>query len=588
MPRTLVRAHRDEDRDKSLGWLALAWMEYFVVHGPGAVQGEPVHHGDEYTGVIVDAYMCGVHPSNNHMIYDSTFLSRPKGCDKSGLGARLALFEALGPCRFAGWAKGGEVYRDPWGLGFTYVYSPGEPMGKPVKSPTIRILATEVDQASSNVFATIHYNLTGDEEDENLPLLAYVPNIDVGVGKVLLPGRGQILVSTSASASKDGGKETFCVLDETHLYTTPDLRRMYRTITRNIRKRKKDGTWFLETTTMFAPGENSMAEATYAEAEALREGRKKRGRHRLLYDHRWGECADVADEPELRKALIEAYGDAMAWMDLDGLVDEFYDLRNEEADSRRYFLNAKTSSADAWIKEHEWMACKRPDKSLRDKDIVTLGLDGAVRRDATALVACRLSDGHIELLALWERPERKNRQDEVDRKGRSEDNDWEVDVDEVDAAVAKAMKRFQVVAFFADPPYWREHVNKWDREYGAKMKIKASAKHPIEWWTNKTHNMVHALQRFLDAVLDRNVTFTPAEDRAGREAELALALSRHVLNARRKEGRAGTEIRKETTHSPKVIDACMAAVLAFEARGEAIAAGVKPEPKKVNVPVRVR
>lgn len=79
MPRTLIRAHTDEDRGSSLGWLAIAWMEHFVVHGPGSVQGLPVAHGDEYTGFIVDAYAVGEHPSNNHLLYDSVFLSRPKG-----------------------------------------------------------------------------------------------------------------------------------------------------------------------------------------------------------------------------------------------------------------------------------------------------------------------------------------------------------------------------------------------------------------------------------------------------------------------------------------------------------------------------
>ncbi|MGW1844816.1 DUF5753 domain-containing protein [Streptomyces sp. NPDC001966] len=36
--------------------MAVAWIEYFVVHGPGDVQGEPVRHGDEYTGFVVDCY----------------------------------------------------------------------------------------------------------------------------------------------------------------------------------------------------------------------------------------------------------------------------------------------------------------------------------------------------------------------------------------------------------------------------------------------------------------------------------------------------------------------------------------------------
>ncbi len=132
------------------------------------------------------------------------------GCDKSGLGARLALFEGLGPCRFAGFAKGGERYTDPWGLGFTYVYAPGEPMGRPVKGAYIRLMATEETQ-TSNVFDTVLYNLQGDPDDPNTPLLSYVPNCDPGAAKVLLPNKSQIVVSTASASSKDGGKETFVV-----------------------------------------------------------------------------------------------------------------------------------------------------------------------------------------------------------------------------------------------------------------------------------------------------------------------------------------------------------------------------------------
>jgi hypothetical protein len=246
MPRTLVRAPA-HDRKRSLGFLAVAWMEYFVVHGPGDVQGQPIVHGDEYTGFAVDAYALD---ERGRRLYDSAFLSRPKGCNKSGLGAEFALFEALGPCRFDGFAEGGEVYEDPWGLGFRYVYAAGEPMGRPVKVPFIRVMATEEDQAG-NVYDTIFLNLTDDDA-----LLSHIPGLGAFEARVLLPGGGEIVPSTTASASKDGGKETFVVFDETHLYTTSKLKLMYNTVTRNLRKRKKIAeTWFLETTTMFAHGE---------------------------------------------------------------------------------------------------------------------------------------------------------------------------------------------------------------------------------------------------------------------------------------------------------------------------------------------
>lgn len=84
----------DHDQQKSLGWCGVAWMEYFVRHGPGDVQGQEVVHGEEYTEFVVNAYAVGEHARNNHLLYDSTFLSRPKGVSapawRTGGGGRHA------------------------------------------------------------------------------------------------------------------------------------------------------------------------------------------------------------------------------------------------------------------------------------------------------------------------------------------------------------------------------------------------------------------------------------------------------------------------------------------------------------------
>jgi hypothetical protein len=364
------------------------------------------------------------------------------------------------------------------------------------------------------------------------------------------------------------------------LYNVPELRRMYTTVTRNLRKRKHiDGTWYLETTTMFAPGEESIAEATYGEAEALREGRKKKGRHRLLYDHRWGEAVNLSDELELRAALTEAYGEALRWMDLDGLVDEFYDTRNAAADSRRYFLNAQTSSSDSWIDAHFWDGCARPGLGLRPGDMVCLGLDGSVggpTADATALVAVRVSDGHSELLECWEKPEGP------------EGEDWQVDRVAVDAAVAGAMERFEVVGFFADPAHWQDTLADYHNQYAHLMSVKATEKQPLHWWTNRPRPMVAALERLHEAIVEQRLTFTPAQDRVGRQAELAVTLRRHVLNAKRRVGRSGITIAKDFPHSPRKIDSCMALCLAYEAACQARAAGIRPRGEMYYAARRIR
>jgi hypothetical protein len=543
MPRRLVQA-KYHDRNRSLGWLLLAWMEYFTVHGPGDVQGEPVRHGDEVSSFIADCYALD---ENGRRLYDSTFFSRPKGCDKSGLGGRVGLTEALAPCRFGGFALGGELYRDPWGLGFEYEYQPGEPMGRPVKVPYIRCMATEEGQTGL-VYDTIHFNLTDGP-------LSEVMGIDVGLTRVLLPGGGEITPSTAASSSKDGGKETWVCFDESHLYNTPELRRMYTTVTRNLRKRKLiAGTWYLETTTMFAPGEDSVAEGTYRLSEAIEAGKTRR--ERLLVDHRWGECDRTEDEAELRAAIIEAYGDAMAWNDIDGLVDEFYDPRSHITDSRRYFLNAETETSDAWIAAREWDPCANPLAVLADGDMVALGFDGSVNDDATALVACRIDDGHLELLACEEKPP---------DAGKS----WQVDQVAIDAAVAQAFEKYTVVAFFADPPHWQDYVDNWTAEFASQLEVRATQTHPIEWWTNRPAIMVKTLERFREAVAARRLTHSGA-----------TIFRRHVLNARRRTSRSGITISKEYPTSPKKIDIAMAAVLAYEARADAVAAGMLTRQKK--------
>ncbi|MFJ6720482.1 terminase [Streptomyces sp. NPDC091259] len=538
-------------------------MEYFVVHGPGDVQGEPVRHGDEYTGFVVDCY--AVDDDEGRLLYDSAFFSRPKGCDKSGLGARIGLFEAFGPARFDGWAEGGEVYRDPWGLGFEYVYEAGEPMGRPVKVPYLRIMATEEGQ-TGNVYDTIHFNLT----DEASPL-SQVPNVDVGLTRIILPDGGEIMPSTASSSSKDGGKETWVCFDETHLYNTPELRRMYATVTRNLRKRKRGAqTWYLETTTMFAPGQDSVAERTYEEAEAISNGRKKRGRARLMYDHRWGECKDLKDEDALRAALMDAYGDAMEWMDLDSLVDDFYDLRNDSADGKRYFLNSRTMSSDAWMDPDAWGLCRRAEE-IAAGELITLGFDGSIRDDATALTACRVSDGHLMLLGVWEKPEGP------------EGDGWQVDRESVDNAVSRAFDRYEVCGFYADPPHWQDYVDRWTADHGEQLQVRATQARPLEWWTNRPTAMESALDRFMEAVDDKALSHaeTLDPDEESRYLRLGATLSRHVKNARRRPmGRNHMGIGKEHAKSPKKIDAAMSAVLAYECRADAVAAGITKRKKR--------
>jgi hypothetical protein len=566
MPRDLVKSDL-ADRKRTLGWLAVWWIETFVVYGPGDVEGEAIVHTDEYTGFILDCYAL---KPNGRRCHDSAFLSRPKGTNKSGLAGELVLFEALGPCRFDGWARGGEKYEF---LGQTYVYERGEPMGRPVQTPYVRIMATEEDQ-TGNVYGVVKYNL-----DEGIlnQLKAY--GMLVGNTKVSLPFGGEILPSTTGAASKDGGKETFVVFDESHLYTTKSLREMYAVVSRNLPKRARIAeTWSLETTTMYSPGQESIAEQTFAFAKMIQESKEAVARgekptHKLdslLYDHRWGECEDLSDDEALEKAILDAYGDAMEWNSIEGVMGKIFDPRTTESESRRYYLNDIVSEQGSWIQLQELRSVLCPVFEIPDKTPITMGFDGATTDDSTALMGCVVETGEIFKIGLWEKPDIPLK----DKDGN--EIKWEVDPRVVDARVKWAMKKWKVYGFFADPPYWQTYVDKWDMEYGEDLLVEAGAGSAIRWWTKRDTQMSFALERLHDAIANEHKETRIQADKA---------VVRHILNARVWERPAGNVIGKESKKSPKKIDACMAATLAYECRAAYLHHGEKP--KNTFVPRRV-
>jgi hypothetical protein len=323
----------------TLGWAAIDWIEHYLVHGPGDVQGQPIELDDEYAAFIIKAYR--VVPKSGEKLVRRAFLSRPKGRAKSELAGMLDCFEALGPCRFDHWAQAGEV--SGWG----YEYEPGEPVGRSLAYAEILNVATEEGQAG-NTYDNAHYMLHPDTCSAYM--LADYGRIDVGLTRTNLPDRrGFIEPVTAANDSKDGGKSTFIVADETHLWIPPSsptskfkLGLMHQTMARNLLKRKLASGWMLETSTMYAAGENSVAEGThaYAKSTAGRGGK-------LLFDHR--QASDGYNLPkrsERVRALREAYGPAAAWMPLGEIADSYDDPQVDKREWERFWLNRPVPLTD--------------------------------------------------------------------------------------------------------------------------------------------------------------------------------------------------------------------------------------------------
>jgi hypothetical protein len=127
--------------------------------------------------------------------------------------------------------------------------------------------------------------------------------------------------------------------------------------------------------------------------------------------------------------------------------------------------------------------------------------------------------------------------------------------------VRGAFARFNVVGFYADPAKWESYVAQWEASFGRNLRVKATERHPIEWWmTGQPVRTVRALEQFHTATVEGELVHDGSS-----------ALTRHALNARRRPSRAGLQIAKEHPESMRKIDAIVAAVLAWQARLAAVA-----------------
>lgn len=527
MPFLLVGERRDWP---TLGWDAIDWIERHCVHGPGDVQGDQLVLDEEEVDLLLDLYRLYPpdHRRAGRRVVSRGRYSRSKGRRKSELAGTLVCWEAFGACRFERWD------------------SNGYPIGRRVQSPFIRVLATEEGQ-TGNTYDNVRTMIEAGLERGDAAFAGALPALTAT--RILGRYGGEIRPSTASSASKDGGKETFVVADEIHLYVLPELRAMHRTVSRNLVKRKIAEPWMFETTTAFRPGQKSVAESGHTHALLVAEGRARDAG--LYVNHREGhEVPDWKNDEEILRSLEEAYGDAAAWMDLERiLTEEIRGPEAEEPDSRRYFLNQVRKAGDAAFDLERWHELGWQSRVVAPTAMITLGFDGSRSQDSTGLVATEILTGHQFVMGAWERPIG------VD--------DWQVPLEQVDHAVTDAFARFTVWRFYADPPHFEDQIALWKGRFG-KERVH-------EWATYRTRPMAYALKAWKTAQTAGELSHDGNE-----------ILTRHVGNARLRDTRIRDDetdqflwtIGKEHAKSPFKIDLAMAACLSWTARRDAIALGV--------------
>lgn len=515
--------------ERTLGWSVLAWILENLTQPDGPDAGQPFRPTNEQARFVLWFYAVD---ADGRFVYRRAVLRRMKGWGKDPLAAALSAVELLGPCRFGGWDD------------------TGEPVAVPASAPWIQTAAVSREQTRNTMtlFPGMFPNETVD---------AY--GLQIGKEIIYSAGGGRIEAVTSSPRALEGGRPTLVIGNETHHWISSNSGHdMASAIRRNLAKNRDGQARLLEITNAHMPGEDSVAELSFDAWQAVQAGKSKATG--LLYDSREAPPDTVlADRDSLRAGLLAARGDSH-WLDVDRLIEEIYDPATAASTSRRYYLNQVVAAESAWTTPHEWDSCAVDDE-LADGDEITLGFDGSKSDDATALIACRVDDGLVVPLGIWEPPPGPT------------GTDWEVPRDEVTGLIAQAFERYTVLGFYADVAHWESHVDAWDVEYGPRLAVKSTQRSAVAWdMRGRQHLYTRATEAFNQAI-ESGTTRHNGD----------LVLRRHVLNARRRPNRWGITFGKEHRESARKVDGLAAAVLARMARQNYLTAGTKPSGSEVIV-----
>lgn len=507
--------------ERTLGWHGVFWAAEKLQ----ALRGGSWRYTPEQLRLTLWWYAVDEH---NRFIYRDGVIQRLKGWGKDPLAATWCAIEFVGPCRPD---PSGAVVLDPWG-------NP-HPAGVPHPEAWVQIAAVSKDQTRNTM--TLFPGLFTKEA---------IVEYGIDLGKEIIyahQGRCRIEAVTSSPRALEGARATFTVRNETHHWlANNEGHEMDAVIDRNATKSADGAARALSITNAYEPSEDSVAQRA---REAWESGQAGTSRVTgIMYDSLEAP-PEAALTPEVAPAVIEAVRGDAHWLDVDRIVAAILDPRNPPSRSRRFWYNQVVAAEDAWI-DPRWFEStdmSRPDVEVGPRDEIVLFFDGSKSDDATGLVGCRLSDGHVMTLGMWQRP--------PGERGKG----WTAPRGQIDSRVEEVFGRHNVVAFWADPShtrddetqerYWDGLIDDWHRRYGDQLQVWATPGrqgHAVLW----------------DMAVQRNVAaFTAAAERTAAEIEDRSfthdgdrRLMIHVRNAREYPTRWGTSIWKGHRESPRKID----------------------------------
>jgi hypothetical protein len=554
----------------SLGADVCDWMTANLAFGPGDLLGQPFRVDDEDRAIFERAYQVFPpdHKGRCHMEagrctvvqnarcgrrrFDTVVIMTRKGTKKSERLAATAAVELAenGPIRCDGFRRSGSVW---------------VPVGRPVVSPSVFLFAFAKEQVEDTSWEAMRQMiLLGPGHDL----------FDVWDASIMRRGGdGEAKPLASAPDSRDGGKTTFQGKEEGHRWTLPRQKEAHQTTRGNLSKRPIAEPWELHATTAYAPGEGSVIEDLHDAARKLT--RPEAVHSRMFFFYRWADTRiQIHNEDgsfnlgRLREAIVDASGsEAARWSDPDGIASLQFLAAGADPDyAERVWLNRLLKrteiafDAEAWKRNGE---LGRSGYRISAGAPIVLGFDGSrgtvdPRRspDHTGLVATEIATGYQQKLGHWDPAKYGN----------------QIPRHLVDIAIDDAFTTFDVWRLYADPPDWDSEIARWKAGYGPDR--------VVEWFTWRDRQVGFAMANYAAAIASGEVL----NDGDGEFAAHIGHAHRRPVNARDDKGQRLWTIQKEREGSPLKIDLAMCGALSWEARTDAVAAGVGlPEPDEPSI-----
>lgn len=562
LPWPVDPAGRDVLLRRSLGPLVIRWAEGDLedTHGPGLIHhltGEPWRFTPGQKRYLIRWYEYD--PATGRWVWRRGVKRGAKGTGKDPFGAALCDIEFIGPCRL--------VRDEETGLW----------TGVRHRMPLVQVMSNS--EAQSKDLLRVANAMLPRRTREYF-------GIDCGETRTILStadeSGGRMEIPTASEKTAEGDPATFIFLNETHHMTSTSGGHTVAAVARrNVGKSPADvQARVCEGTNAHQQGSDSVAEKSYEAWQLQVSGRTKRVD--ILYDSiEAPPDVNMADEDDLMRGLAAAYMDA-PWSDLERLAGEAMDPDTSIADLIRYYLNGLAAAQDAWVDPWKWEALKRPSHDedgkptpyrVDDREQIAMFLDCSKSFDATGLVACRISDGHVFVLGVWERPPGKR------------GDDWLAPRDEVEAVIRAAFGRYRVVWFGADPSpakddetahlYWMSLLDAIHRDFGKKLPVWAMGGAKIG------HSVLFDMRIKTPGGGERNRVFTQAAMQTARDIDEDGALTwdghpklrTHTLNAKRRPNPWGVSLGKVTRDSSKHVDLAVCMVGARMGRRLALNSG---------------